>query len=308
MNKNNIKGSLILCLAALLWGLAFVVQNRAADKIPPFAFNCMRSFIGAIFLFGFMAIMSVKNKDYLIMPKTISKKLLFTGSAICGVVLAIATNFQQFGISAYPKGAPVEARSGFITALYVIIVPLLSVFLKKRVPILVWIASLVAVGGFYMLCLFEGVSGFYFADVLVLGCTFAFSLHIIVIDKYCEAIGGVRLSAFQFVFAAIISGIMSLIFEFDLISISNIVSVIPEILYMGIVSSGIAYTLQIVGQKYAEPAIASLSMSLESVFAAIGGWVITGNALKGNEIVGCSLVFAAIVLAQVPEFFQHKKQ
>lgn len=302
--KSNLKGSIILCLAALLWGLAFVVQNRAADKIPPFAFNCLRSIIGAVFLFGFMAVMSIKNKDYVIVPKTMDKKLLFTGSVVCGVVLAISTNFQQFGIAAYPDGAPIEARSGFITALYVIVVPILSVFVRKKVPIMVWISALVAIIGFYMLCLFEGKGGFYFADILVLGCTFAFSLHIIVIDKYCGSVGGVRLSAFQFVFAAIISGIMALIFELDLINVQKIISVIPEILYMGIVSSGIAYTLQIVGQKYAEPAIASLSMSLESVFAALGGWVITGNALKGNEIIGCLLVFAAIVLAQTPEFFK----
>ncbi len=304
MKRSNLKGSIILCLAALLWGLAFVVQNRAADKIPPFAFNCLRSIIGALFLFVFMAVMSIKNKDYVIVPKTMDKKLLFTGSVVCGVVLAISTNFQQFGIAAYPDGAPIEARSGFITALYVIVVPILSVFVRKKVPIMVWVSALVAIIGFYMLCLFEGKGGFYFADILVLGCTFTFSLHIIVIDKYCGAIGGVRLSAFQFVFAAIISGIMALIFELDLINVQKIISVIPEILYMGIVSSGIAYTLQIVGQKYAEPAIASLSMSLESVFAALGGWVITGNALKGNEIIGCLLVFAAIVLAQTPEFFK----
>ena len=172
---------------------------------------------------------------------------------------------------------------------------------------MVWIASLVAVGGFYMLCLFEGVSGFYFADILVLACTFTFSFHIMIIDKYCDAVGGVRLSAFQFVFAAIFSGILAIIFELDSISIASISSVIPEILYMGIVSSGIAYTLQIVGQKYAEPAIASLSMSLESVFAALGGWIVAGNVLKGNEIVGCLLVFAAIVLAQVPEFLKSKQ-
>ena len=305
--KSNLKGSLILCTAALLWGLAFVVQNRAADKIPPFTFNCLRSFIGAIFLFAFMGIMSIKNKDYIPMPKTINKKLLFTGSAVCGTVLAIATNFQQFGIAAYPTGAPVEARSGFITALYVIVVPILSVFVKKRVPLIVWLASLVAIGGFYMLCLYEGAGGFYLADILVLFCTFAFSMHIIVVDKYCDVIGGVRLSAFQFIFCGIVSGIMSLIFELDIISILSILSVIPEILYMGVVSSGIAYTLQIVGQKYAEPAIASISMSLESVFAALGGWVITGNALKGNEIIGCLLVFAAIVLAQTPEFLKIKK-
>ena len=113
--KSNLKGSLILCTAALLWGLAFVVQNRAADKVPPFAFNCLRSFIGAIFLFAFMGIMSIKNADYIPMPKSINKKLLFTGSAVCGTVLAVATNFQQFGIAAYPNNAPVEARSGFKT-------------------------------------------------------------------------------------------------------------------------------------------------------------------------------------------------
>lgn len=305
--KSNLKGSLILCTAALLWGLAFVVQDRAADKIPSFAFNCMRSIIGAAFLFGFMAVMSIKNSNYAIIPKNLNKKLLFKGSAICGIVLAIATNFQQFGIAAYPEGVPTSARSGFITALYVIVVPLLSVFIKKRVSIIVWIASLVAIVGFYMLCLFEGAGGFYIADILVLFCTFAFSFHIIAVDKYCDAVGGVRLSAFQFIFCAIVSGIMSLIFELEVINISKIVSVIPEILYMGIVSSGIAYTLQIVGQKFAEPAIASLSMSLESVFAALGGWIINQNILKGNEIIGCVLVFAAIVLAQVPEFFKNKK-
>lgn len=312
--KSNLKGSLILCLAALLWGLAFVVQNRAADKIPPFTFNCLRSIIGAAFLFGFMAVMSIKNKDYVIVPKAMNKKLLLTGGILCGLALAVSTNFQQFGIAAYPQDAPVEARSGFITALYVIVVPILSVFVKKKVPIIVWISALVAIGGFYMLCLFEGTGGFYLADILVLACTFTFSLHIIVIDKYCDAIGGVRLSAFQFVFAAIISGIMALIFELDLINIKAIISVIPEILYMGIVSSGIAYTLQIVGQKYAEPAIASLSMSLESVFAAISGYMagvlipaIEIKKLSTNEIVGCILIFTAIILAQTPEFFKNKK-
>ncbi|MBR3968043.1 MAG: DMT family transporter [Clostridia bacterium] len=303
--KSNLKGSLILCTAALLWGVAFAVQDSAAKLVPPFAFNCLRSIVGAAFLFGFMGIKSIKNKDYLPVPKTMNKKLLLTGSMLCGIALAVSTNFQQFGIAAYPDGVPTAARSGFITALYVILVPILSVFVKKRVPIMVWIACLVAVGGFYMLCLFEGVSGFYLADILVLGCTFTFSLHIMIIDKYCDAIGGMRLSAFQFVFAAIISGVLALIFELDIISLANIKSAIPHILYMGIVSSGIAYTLQIVGQKFAEPAIASLSMSLESVFAALAG-VVVGDLLEVNEIIGCILVFAAIVLAQIPEFFKRK--
>lgn len=315
MKKNNLLGSALLCFAALLWGLAFVVQNKAASKIPPFAFNSLRSFIGAIFLFLLMTVFyfvlkakgSALKDDFAIIPKNIDKKTLITGSIVCGVALAVSTNFQQFGIAAYPSFVPTEARSGFLTALYVIIVPMLSVFIKKRVPVIVWCSAIVALGGFYMLCLFEGFGSFYLADLYVLGCTFTFSLHIIVIDKYCGPIGAVRLSALQFLVAGIISGVFSLIFELSTLSLSSILSAVPEILYMGIVSSGIAYTLQVIGQKYAEPAIASLSMSLESVFAALGGWLITGNVLKSNEIVGCALVFAAIILAQTPEIFKKEK-
>ncbi len=314
--KSNLKGSLILCTAALLWGVAFAVQDDAARLIPPFAFNCMRSVVGALFLFGFMGFKSIKNKDYVPIPKTMNKKMLFTGGILCGIALAVSTNFQQFGIALYPKvdNFPTSARSGFITALYVIIVPILSLFDKKKVHIIIWISALVAVAGLYTMCL---VSGLYVADILVLGCALTFSLHIMIIDKYCDAVGGIRLSAFQFVFAAVISGMLALIFEFKIIgnidlglnvppiSLANIKSAIPHVLYMGIVSSGIAYTLQIVGQKYAEPAIASISMSLESVFAALAG-AVAGNTLKNNEIIGCVLVFVAIILAQTPEFFKKK--
>ena len=316
--KSNLKGSLILCTAALLWGVAFAVQDDAARLIPPFAFNCMRSVVGALFLFGFMGFKSIKNKDYVPIPKTMNKKMLFTGGILCGIALAVSTNFQQFGIALYPKvdNFPTSARSGFITALYVIIVPILSLFDKKKVHIIIWISALVAVAGLYTMCL---VSGLYVADILVLGCALTFSLHIMIIDKYCDAVGGIRLSAFQFVFAAVISGMLALIFEFKIIgnidlglnvppiSLANIKSAIPHVLYMGIVSSGIAYTLQIVGQKYAEPAIASISMSLESVFAALGGWIISGNTLTPREFGGCALVFTAIVIAQLPQFFGRKK-
>ena len=303
--KSNLKGSLILCTAALLWGIAFSVQDSAADKIPPFTFNCLRSIIGAAFLFAFMGFKSIKDKNFIPVPNTMNKKLLFTGSILCGVALAISTNFQQFGIAAYPDGVPTDARSGFLTALYVIIVPILSLFAKKRVSIIIWISAVIAVIGLYMMCL---VNGFYLADILVLGCALTFSLHIMVIDKFCDAIGGIRLSAFQFVFAAIISGILSIIFELNAINLVSIKSVIPHILYMGIVSSGIAYTLQIVGQKYAEPAVASLSMSLESVFAALSGLVFPPHEYLGtNDIIGCILIFGAIVLAQTPEFFKPKQ-
>lgn len=306
MKKNNLIGSALLCLAALLWGLAFVVQDTIADKIPPFIFNSIRSFVGAAFLFAFMGVMSIKNKDYIPVPKSIDKKKLLIGSTLCGLMLAISTNLQQFGITLYPDNVPNSARSGFLTALYVIIVPILSVFVRKKVSLIVWISAMVALIGFYMLCLFNGISGFYFADILLLCCAVTFSLHIIVIDRYCGTVGGVRLSAFQFIVAGIMSGILALIFELDSISIKNILDCTWAILYMGIVSSGIAYTLQIVGQKYAEPAIASITMSLESVFAALGGWVIKGAALEPNEIIGCLLVFGAIILAQTPEFFKKR--
>ncbi|MDO4608717.1 MAG: DMT family transporter [Clostridia bacterium] len=306
MKKNNLMGSSLLCLAALLWGLAFVVQDTVSDKIPPFIFNSIRSFVGAAFLLGFMGVMSIKNKDYTPVPKSIDKKKLLIGSTLCGLMLAISTNLQQFGITLYPDDVPNSARSGFLTALYVIIVPILSVFVRKKVPIIVWLSSVVAVIGFYMLCLFNGVSGFYFADILLLCCALTFSLHIIVIDRYCGAVGGVRLSAFQFIVSGILSGVLALIFELDTISIKNIIDSTWAILYMGVVSSGIAYTLQIVGQKYAEPSIASITMSLESVFAALGGWVIKGAALEVNEIVGCLLVFGAIILAQTPELLKKR--
>lgn len=312
--KSNLKGSLILCTAALLWGVAFAVQEGAANLVPPFTFNCLRSIVGAVFLFGFMGVKSIKNKDYVPIPKTMNKKILLTGGMLCGLALAVSTNFQQFGIAAYPDGVPAPARSGFITALYVIIVPIISLFVKKKVHIIIWLSAVVAVIGLYTMCL---VSGLYIADILVLLCALTFSLHIMVIDKYCGVVGGIRLSAFQFVFAAIISGLLALIFEFkafgyiDLgldvpdITLSNLKSAIPHVLYMGVVSSGIAYTLQIVGQKFAEPAIASISMSLESVFAALAG-AVAGNTLKSNEIIGCALVFAAIILAQTPEFFKKR--
>lgn len=306
MKKDNFKGTLIILLASLLWGLAFVVQARAADKVPPFTFNCLRSFIAAVFLFAVIKIKNISGKKQNSKAKMPNTKLLIISSCICGILLALSTNLQQFGIALYPTGVAVEARSGFLTALYVIIVPILSIFAKNKISPVIWFSAALAVLGFYMLCLFEGASGFYLGDALMILCAVTFSLHIIAVDKYCDIIGGIRLSAFQFVFCGIISGLFSVIFELNSISIENILSVIPEILYMGVISSGIAYTLQIIGQKYAEPAVASLTMSLESVFAALGGWIISGNALKTNEIIGCLLVFAAIIFAQIPQLLKNK--
>ena len=298
MKHNNLKGSLILISAALLWGLAFVAQSGAAQLVPPFTFNALRSFIGAAALYILYKIVNRKEKAAFI-PKE-GKKQYLIAAVVCGICLAVSINFQQFGISFYPKGVASEARAGFITALYVILVPVFSVFFRKKVSPAVWLAVVIAIVGIYMLCFSGGVSGIYLADVLVFLCAISFSLHIMAVDRYVGVTGGIKLSIMQFTVAGVISLVLAVVFELNSIELSDILSAAPQILYLGIMSSGVAYTLQIVGQKYAEPAVASLSMSLESVFAALGGWLISGNSLSGRELFGCCLVFAAIIVAQLP--------
>ena len=300
MRNNNLKGSLILITAALIWGLAFVVQSDVADLIPPFTFNALRSVVGAAALYIFWLFTERKKTKTFFPKEKPLRKNYYLGAVICGVCLAISINFQQFGIAAYPEGAASEARSGFITALYVILVPIFSMILKKKVGLPVWAGVVIAVAGVYLLCFSGGVSGIYLGDLLVFLCAVSFSLHIMSVDKYVSYTGGVKLSILQFSVAAVISFVLAFIFEWNQIEISNILSAVPQILYMGVMSSGVAYTLQIVGQKYAEPTVASISMSLESVFAALGGWVISGNVLHTREFIGCILVFAAIVVAQLP--------
>ena len=300
-NKNNIKGSIILSTAALIWGLAFVAQSGLADKVPPFMCNALRSIIAAVFLLIFWFFTNRSKKVSFFEAGKLKEYSL--GGLICGICLAISVNFQQFGISAYEsQGANSEARAGFLTVLYVIMVPLISVFMKKKISLSGWLGVIIALLGIYMLCFSDGISGVYLGDLLVLFCSFTFSLHIIAVDKYVGIIGGVKLSEMQFFVCAVISFIMSAIFESSAVTATGIVSALPQVLYLGIMSSGIAYTLQVVGQKFAEPTIASISMSLESVFAALGGWIISKNALSMRELIGCSLVFVAIIVAQLPDF------
>ena len=306
MKQNNLKGSLILCTASLIWGLAFVAQSDAADLVPPFTFNALRSFIGAAALFVFYKITNRKRKEGFFPADKALKKQYFLAAAVCGLMLAISVNLQQFGLAAYPNGAAAEARGGFITALYVVLVPVISFFTGKKTSPVIWLSVLVALSGFYLLCLSGGVGGIYLGDLLIFICAVSFSLHILSIDKFVGITGGVKLSVMQFTVVGVLSSILALIFERP--ELSNILAAAPQILYLGIMSSGVAYTLQIVGQKYAEPSVASLSMSLESVFAALGGWIISGNALSVKEFCGCALVFAAIITAQLPEMIASKKK
>ena len=306
MKQNNLKGSLILCTASLIWGLAFVAQSDAADLVPSFTFNALRSFIGAVALFVFYKITGRKRKESFFPADKALKKQYYLAAAVCGLMLTVSVNLQQFGLAAYPSGAAAEARGGFITALYVVLVPVISFFTGKKTSPVIWLSVLVALSGFYLLCLSGGVGGIYLGDLLIFICAVSFSLHILSIDKFVGITGGVKLSVMQFTVVGVLSSVLALIFERP--ELSNILSAAPQILYLGIMSSGVAYTLQIVGQKYAEPSVASLSMSLESVFAALGGWIISGNSLSVKEFCGCALVFAAIITAQLPEMIASKKK
>ena len=301
MSRSNLKGTLILTLGALIWGFAFVAQSAAA-AVPPMTLNFLRFSISALFLALVLKIFGIKTHEP-IFPKEKGKlkTSLFAG-AVCGFMLALSANLQQAGIASYPPDASAEARAGFLTALYVILVPIISVIFGKKIHFLVWIAVFIALSGVYMLCAKGGMSGIYSGDILLISCAVGFSVQILCVSKYCDAVGGLRLSFLEFLFCAIFSLVAALAFETGKVNAADIKSATGSILFLGVMSGGVGYTLQIIGQKYAEASVASIAMSLESVFAALGGWLILSHALKWYEIIGCLLVFTAIILAQLPEF------
>lgn len=306
MRTNNLKGSLILGLAAFIWGMAFVAQNMLSDTVPTFTISACRSFIAAAFLLIFWRITTYKKKESFFPKEKALRKKYYLSAIICGTCLAVASNLQQFGMSLYPKNAPTEAHAGFLTALYVILVPIFSVFLRKKVGFLVWLGGILAVVGIYMLCFAGGIGGFYIGDLVVFTCSIAFAFHILSVDKYVGITGGVKLSIMQFFVVGVISLIGAIIFDLKALELTALIDGILPILYLGIMSSGVAYTLQIVGQKYAEPAVASITMSFESVFAVLGGVLFSSGTLKINEILGCAIMFIAIIVAQIPELLQKK--
>lgn len=301
MVKNNLKGSLILSLGALIWGFAFVAQS-AARAVPPMTLNFLRFAISAAVLAVVLKISGVKTREPIFpREKPGLKSALFAGG-VCGVMLAVSANLQQAGINSYPGDVSAEARAGFLTALYVILVPIISSVFGKKIHPIVWLSVILAISGVYMLCTFKGFGGFYIGDLLLVSCALGFSIQILCVEKYCDSVGGLRLSFLEFSFCSAFSLVAALIFEWGKANIADIESAILSILFLGVMSGGVGYTLQIVGQKYAEASVASIAMSLESVFAALGGWLILSHALCWYEIIGCVLVFAAIILAQLPEF------
>lgn len=294
---HNGKGCLILGLTSLIWGLAFVVQTDAANRIPPLTFNCLRSLIAAAFLFGLLCLRRASFQTPILPAAKEDRKALLLVGTVCGILLTLTVNLQQWGLTVYPEGVAAAARGGFLTALYVVFVPLLSVFLRQRISLSVLLAVPIAAGGIYLLCLSKGFSHIYLGDVMLLLCALGFSGHILVIAIFHDRIDSIELSMLQFLICGILSGVLALFTES--FSPTELPAVLPNLLYMGILSSGVAYTLQIIGQKYTEPTLASIVMSLESVVAALGGWLILENTLTARELFGCILVFLAILLAQI---------
>jgi drug/metabolite transporter (DMT)-like permease len=293
----NIKGSLILLLTAAIWGMAFVAQSTASDSIGGFTFNAVRSFLGALFLLTFIGVRRIIEKMRNNTEK-IKYKDTVKGGIICGVILFAAVNFQQFGIAAYPEGTAASGRSGFITATYVVMVAIFEgVRGKKMRPALI-AAVIGCIVGMYLLCFSGGFEKIYTGDILVFLCAICFTAYIIAVDRFAEA-DSVKLSCIQFFVCALLSSVPMMIFEKP--ELSALISAWLPIVYTGVLSSGVGYTLQIVGQRYTEPAVASIVMSLESVFAALAGWVILQERLSGKELIGCVLVFLSVILAQIQE-------
>ena len=288
--KSNTKGSLILILCSLVWGLAFSGQSHAMQYIGPFTFVFMRSIITCGVLFAAHPLLKKLSKSN-DAPKISRKSYMILGGVL-GLILVAAVSFQQIGL-VYTTAA----KSGFVTALYIVMIPVIGIFMKKKTGILVWIGVAISLVGLYLLCINDDLS-INIGDALTMVCAFVFAFHIILVDKFAGEMDSVLLSAIQFGVCAIVSLPLMLIIEKP--QISNILACWGSIIYTAVFSGAIGYTLQFIGQKYTEPTLASLLMCLESVFSALGGWIILGQMLSGREIFGCVLMLAASVVAQIP--------
>lgn len=297
-----LKNSLILLLTATIWGTTFVAQSEGGDAVGAFTFNAVRNLIGSLVLIPVIFLLKLLNP-----PATDTtsdstpaqgnvfsrNRALILGGISCGICLCLASNFQQVGILYTSVG-----KAGFITACYIVIVPILGLFMKKKCSPFIWVAVVLALVGLYLLCITDGFS-IGKGDILVLICAFLFSLHILIIDYFSPKVDGVKMSCIQFLVCGLLTAIPALIFEHP--HLSDFHGAWGAILYAGIMSCGVAYTLQIVGQKNMNPAVASLILSLESCISVLAGWIILGQNLTRKEILGCMIMFGAIILAQLPQ-------
>lgn len=287
------KNAFMLILTAFIWGTAFVAQSVGMDYLGPFTFNGVRSLIGGVALIPCIWLLQKLNDKSEPVTEERNRKDLLIGGISCGVLLFAASSLQQVGIQYTTAG-----KAGFITAFYIVFVPVLGIFLGKKTGWKVWTAVILALAGLYFLCITEKFT-IGKGDIFLFACALVFSLHILVIDYFSPKVEGVKMSCIQF----LVCGIISLPFMFLLETprMGAIVDAAWPLLYAGVLSCGVAYTLQIIGQKNVNPAIASLILSLESCFSVLAGWVILGEKLSVRESIGCILMFAAIILAQLPD-------
>lgn len=293
MKAKEWKSSLMLLLTAAIWGVAFVAQSVGMDYIGPFTFNAIRSLVGGLVLIPCIWLLNRKKPAAQEDTPAQSGRTLFIGGICCGVALAVASSLQQMGIQYTSVG-----KAGFITALYIVIVPLLGLLFKRRVSGLIWVAVVIAVDGMYLLCITEGFSVGK-GDLLVMASAFCFSAHILIIDYFSPKADGVKMSCIQFLVCGLLCAVPMLIMERP--SLPQILAAWMPLIYAGVFSCGVGYTLQIVGQRHIDPTIASLILSLESAISVLAGWVILGQKLTVRELIGCILVFCAIILAQLPQ-------
>ncbi|WP_455527748.1 DMT family transporter [Huintestinicola sp.] len=286
------KGSIMLLMTSLIWGTAFVAQSEGMNYVGPFTYNAMRTLLGGIVLIPVIMLFRFLDRKSGGGKSEYSLKNTVAGGICCGAVLFIASSLQQAGIVYTTAG-----KAGFVTALYIVIVPVIGIFLHRKMPLKMWLFIAVALAGFWLLCIKDNFS-ISSGDMLVfIGAVF-FAVHIIVIDHFNKMeTDGVLMSCIQFFTAGLLMLICMFIFEKPVIS--DICDAGGTILYAGIMSCGAAYTLQILGQKYTNPTLATLLMSLESVFAALSGWLILNERLSAKEFFGCVLIFAAVILAQL---------
>lgn len=304
MKVNTKRNSFLLFLTACIWGLAFVSQSKGMEYMDPFTFNGVRSLIGAGSLLVFIIVRAVVTKD--VVPKTDWKVTLKAG-ILCGLALTIASTLQQFGIVYTTVG-----KAGFITTLYIIFVPMAGVLFGRKPSGVVWVAAVMAAVGMYLLCMSENFS-INFGDILIFICALFFTMHIMIIDHYSPKTDGVVVSCIQFLVCGIVCTVCAFIWGNP--TWSQLSSGVGTLLYAGVMSCGVAYTLQIVGQKGVNPTVAALLLSMESVVATVAGVIAyrlgflgTDQSMTARQVIGCIIVFLAVILVQLPqEWFQKKK-
>lgn len=304
MDRQKIRNSGLLTLTAFIWGIAFVAQSEGGNAVGPYTFNCIRSFLGAAVLLPAIAWLDKTFPRRRQDAAEGDKKTFILGGVWCGIFLAAATTSQQLGM--FYGTSP--GKAGFLTACYILIVPVMGIFLGKKCGWNIWLGVALAFAGLYFLCMDGADMSVAFSDWLIIACAFLFAVQIMLVDHYAPKVDGVRLACLEFFVCGCICSVPMYFMEIRTaaggiggwLALFRSMEAWVTIIYAGVFSCGVAYTLQIIGQAGLNPAVASLLMSLESVFSVLAGWVILGDRLTARELSGCGLIFAAMVLAQLP--------